>query len=820
MLNKLAPIVAILLLASSVGAQLPSSYDLRDVDGVNYVTAVKYQDGGTCWTHGTMAAMEGNLLMTGIWADAGEAGEPNLAEYHLDWWNGFNQFYNQDLDPPNGTGLVVHEGGDYRVSTAYLTRGEGAVRDIDGQSYYEAPIRHEDSYHYFYAPEVEWFTAGPDLERLDLIKQKVIDEGVMGTCLAYDGDFIDNQFNHYQPPSTHMLPNHAVAIVGWDDDHVTQAPDPGAWLIKNSWGSAWGYDGYFWISYYDKWCCQEPEMGAVSFQDVIPMPFDRIYSHDYHGWRDTIEDVRRGFNAFTATNDECVSAISFFTAVDAVTYTVRLWDTFADGELQDLLATVTGSCEYTGFHTIDLPDPAFVSDGDDFYLEVELSDGGQPYDRTSDVPVLLGASYRTIVPSTASAGESFWWDESVWRDLQEFEDEGWTGTANFCLKACTQNVGLSVTPGQSLRFEGPEGGPFTPTSAMFEMVYRGAEPAEYEITLDGVTWADLSGPITGTIATGEMVTVLVNLNDHAAEMPVGGHPGTLVFTNLSTGQGDTSREVALLVGDVVPQYTWDLSTDPGWATEGDWAFGVPTGGGGSWGEPDPTAGFTGDNVFGYNLNGDYPADMDEENLTTGAIDCSNLFGVALRYQRWLGVEEALYDHASVSVNNGSGWVTIWENEGNMDGGAWVEVTHDISALADGHESVQIRWTMGDSDSYVEYCGWNIDDIQILGIAGISTAVAAGDLPQAVALTDAYPNPFNPTVTLAYALPRSGMASLAIYDLAGRHVRTLVDAPCPAGTHAVVWDGRDEGGRPATSGVYFVRLVAAGEVAVRKVTMVK
>ena len=105
----------------------------------------------------------------------------------------------------------------------------------------------------------------------------------------------------------------------------------------------------------------------------------------------------------------------------------------------------------------------------------------------------------------------------------------------------------------------------------------------------------------------------------------------------------------------------------------------------------------------------------------------------------------------------------------------------------------------------------------------STAVLDEDespLPNAHRLWQNSPNPFNPTTTIRYMVSRPGPVNLVIYDILGRRVRGLVEESVPAGTYSISWDGSDDQGQPAATGVYFYLLRADGFASVRRMAMIR
>jgi hypothetical protein len=93
-------------------------------------------------------------------------------------------------------------------------------------------------------------------------------------------------------------------------------------------------------------------------------------------------------------------------------------------------------------------------------------------------------------------------------------------------------------------------------------------------------------------------------------------------------------------------------------------------------------------------------------------------------------------------------------------------------------------------------------------------------PQAFALGQNAPNPFNPSTTIRYSLPRTSTVRLTVYNLLGQQVRVLKDGPQPAGDYMVLWNGQDRRGRPVSSGVYLYRLTTEHFIATKRMLLLK
>lgn len=94
------------------------------------------------------------------------------------------------------------------------------------------------------------------------------------------------------------------------------------------------------------------------------------------------------------------------------------------------------------------------------------------------------------------------------------------------------------------------------------------------------------------------------------------------------------------------------------------------------------------------------------------------------------------------------------------------------------------------------------------------------LPTKFSLEQSYPNPFNPTVSIKYALPQNAEVRLVIYNIFGRVVRTLLDEAKEAGYYTVTWDGRDDAGLQVASGIYFYRITAGHFAETKRMILLK
>ena len=142
---------------------------------------------------------------------------------------------------------------------------------------------------------------------------------------------------------------------------------------------------------------------------------------------------------------------------------------------------------------------------------------------------------------------------------------------------------------------------------------------------------------------------------------------------------------------------------------------------------------------------------------------------------------------------------------------------DFGATDGDLVSVTVRSSIGAS---LGLAGINLVDLSGHVTRLPDRSVALSDVTKTVSIGQNFPNPFNPETVIPFSLPESGVTRLSIYNLVGQEIAVLIDDHMAAGNHTVRWSGRDDLGRIASTGIYFVRMVAGPEQRVRKIVLMK
>jgi C1A family cysteine protease len=323
----------------------PSSYDLRTQ---GKVTSVKNQGNcGSCWAFATMGSVESRWLANGY--GTYDLSENNLKECHGFVWSGC-------------------DGGNEEIAAAYLSRDSGPVSE-SADPYVDSDVPCASGLTPV-AYETDAYFLPNDA---NTIKDFILNYGGVYASMYWAGaSYRASDHTYYYNGASPS--NHAVVIAGWDDNKAT-AGGTGAWIIKNSWGTSWGENGYFYVSYNDKKILSS---NAFWPNRIGYDPNAAIYQYDYLGGTSAVRytgySYAYGLVKFVASANLQIKKLATWISESNSTVDVYIYDDFNGSTLSNQLGSLTGqSCPYAGYYTFDLPQGISINTGNDFYIKVKYS---------------------------------------------------------------------------------------------------------------------------------------------------------------------------------------------------------------------------------------------------------------------------------------------------------------------------------------------------------------------------------------------------------------------------------------------------------------
>lgn len=384
----------------------PSKYDLRDK---GRSTPVKNQGSlGTCWASATVGALETSLL---------PEESVQFSVDHMTMRNSFN--------------VTQNDGGEYTMGMAYLAAWQGPVYEKD-DPYGDgvspkglSPVKH--------VQEIQ-VIEGRDFEK---IKEAVFKYGGVQTSIysalrssQSQSTFYNSSKNAYCYIGTEK-PNHDVLIIGWDDnypkDNFSVALEgDGAFICQNSWGTGFGEDGIFYISYYDT------NIGVhnVVYTGIEETDnYEAIYQSDLCGWVGQIgfnKESVYGANIFEAKESHKIKAAGFYATgkdTEYEVYVVRNFENETSFTRKEKVAS--GKLDNAGYYTIPFSKNIPVKKGEQFAIVIYL--------KTPDAIHPLAIEYKadaTTVNVDLSDGRGYISSNGdTWESAED------TQKCNLCIKA-------------------------------------------------------------------------------------------------------------------------------------------------------------------------------------------------------------------------------------------------------------------------------------------------------------------------------------------------------------------------------------------------
>lgn len=403
------------------GRSADSYYNSADE---GYVTPVKDQGlTNCCWAFASLSALETDAIIKG-WETADSV---DFSEAHLTW---FIYRENKDVNDPiynemaNFTGSTPYTAtGNVGRAVAALARGTGITdeekypfspNNIRAMGYYS-----DDAY---YDNNGYSISQTAELKDMTEIKRWI---RAHGSCIAnmYScSDYFrepenDEDFCSYYSPCEQSV-NHCINIVGWDDefsaDNFSVRPETdGAWIIKNSYGTEWGNDGYFYLSYCD------PNLSGFLGFEIGRVDYDNIHTYNANPHAAILHAEKSIYSAniFHITKPEILEYVSFYTFTEDEQVTVELYqlDTATQGPSNGFVQEkVTVTVKSPGYHKMKLLSGNVLSP--DSYYSVVLNS------RTDD---------KAYVPVEVSTSKNYRYTKAPFQSFYSVDGIKWVDASKY-----------------------------------------------------------------------------------------------------------------------------------------------------------------------------------------------------------------------------------------------------------------------------------------------------------------------------------------------------------------------------------------------------